>query len=126
MSYTLKWYGDKVFTQITKANKRAMYKACRLVKDDIRASFKEKGDGRGFMGGVFGSPPAIRTGKLQKSIRYDVFVDSHSVNGYVGTRHKYGFYLERGTKKMPAHPFLVPSVVRNRRKINRIFTEVNS
>ena len=126
MSYSLKWYGDKIFTQATKANKQAMYKACRLVKEDVRASFRERGTGKGVLSKVFGSPPSKRTGKLWKSIRYDVFVDGNSVNGYVGTRKRYGLFLELGTKKMPPYPFLVPALLRCRRKINRLFAEANS
>ena len=59
---------------------------------------------------VYNSPPAksgyIRTGALRNSI-------GHATDGeaaYVGSNIEYAPYVEYGTSKMPARPFIKPAV----------------
>lgn len=50
----------------------------------------------------------IRTGRLRNSITYGVDTEEPAV--YVGTNVEYGPYVELGTSKMKARPFLKPAV----------------
>lgn len=50
------------------------------------------------------------TGKLHDSIRVVVEAKGNKVLGHIGTDVFYGLFQEKGTRKMPAHPFLRPGL----------------
>jgi|GEM_PF-3353167 len=54
-----------------------------------------------------GKPPRIRSGNLWKSVKGELLND---FEGVLGTPVKYGKYLELGTRKMEARPYLVPAL----------------
>lgn len=98
-----------------------------------------------------GEPPSVDTGTLRASISREVVVGASEVNGYVGVMKNmrqrgrrrqaaartprraagamttvsagpdYGLYLEKGTRRMGARPYLVPALRALRVKINAIF-----
>ncbi len=95
-----------------------------------------------------GQPPAIDYGSLQSSIQSEVRVSGLEVVGKVGSdvqklaseakkRQKgtarahigseldYGLYLELGTRRMKARPFLRPALRATRRAVNAIFRKAN-
>lgn len=57
-----------------------------------------------------GEPPRKRTGWLQRNTLYDI--DEQAISGRVGVQQnaKYGAYLELGTRRMKARPFLLATV----------------
>ena len=55
-----------------------------------------------------GEPPRKRTGTLQKSVAHAIRVEPDAVVARVGTAVRYGYYLEFGTRKMAARPWLRP------------------
>lgn len=55
----------------------------------------------------------VRTGTLRDSIQGDVVVDGWNVMGTVGTDVYYGEYVEFGTYKMAAEPYLTPAFEAN-------------
>ncbi len=113
--YKLKWHGKQIYTKVQKAERRAMYKAARLVKDDVRRSFVGQATSRA------GEVPGIDTGKLMKSIRYRVFITkAGNVIGLIGSRAKHALHLEVGTRKMAKRPYLRPAIKRLSWKIARI------
>jgi hypothetical protein len=57
-----------------------------------------------------GHPPATRTGRLWGSITWVLGEDSQGVFAAVGTNVFYGPFLEGGTSRMAARPFLRPGV----------------
>lgn len=61
-------------------------------------------------------PPLKRTGTLQRSVQFDVAKEPDRVYGRVGfakgSPASYAEYLEFGTRKMPAYPFLRPALDR--------------
>jgi len=61
-----------------------------------------------------GEPPATDTGKLVSSIVGDAKVVDKQVQGFLEARTAYAGYLEFGTRKMAARPFMTPAVMRNR------------
>lgn len=67
-----------------------------------------------------GGFPHTDTGYLRQSIFFEVTKAGRSV--IVGTPVIYGLYLEVGTKKMAARPFLVPTLNQNKAKIHQILT----
>ena len=70
-----------------------------------------------------GHPPAIDTGDLIKSIQFDAY-DYKFIIGSIQTDPPYPEWLEKGTKKMKARPWLEPAserqepiIIRNLGKI---------
>lgn len=55
-----------------------------------------------------GEPPAIRSGNLLRSISMPTFPSPHVVQ--LAIRAPYARFLERGTPRMAARPFVQPSI----------------
>ncbi len=65
---------------------------------------------------VQGSP--VKTGTNRRSINIETEINSKGeVEGKLFTQSGYGGYLEVGTSKMPARPYLFPAVERHREAI---------
>lgn len=58
----------------------------------------------------------VDTGRLRNSISHEVENDE----GIIGTNVEYAPYVEFGTYKMKAQPFLQPALNENKDKINKI------
>ena len=56
-----------------------------------------------------GEPPRIDTKNLHESIKTETEKDRNSVETRIGTNVDYGLYLELGTSKMAARPWLRPA-----------------
>lgn len=52
----------------------------------------------------------VDTGRLQASITYVITHDARGIVGIVGTNVTYALYVELGTYKMAAQPFLRPAL----------------
>lgn len=70
-----------------------------------------------------GEYPAVDYGALRRSITHSVEYTETGVQGKVGTMLPYGKYLEFGTSKMAARPWLMPSMDKNKEKIKEILSE---
>jgi HK97 gp10 family phage protein len=66
-----------------------------------------------------GQPPASDTGFLASNIV--VNLDTNGFTANVESRADYSIYLEFGTQKMKARPFMQPALEENRPKIRRMF-----
>jgi hypothetical protein len=64
-----------------------------------------------------GEPPAKRTGTLDRSIDSETVETRGEFIGRVGTNLKYGFWLELGTRRMAARPYLRPALTSQRKRI---------
>lgn len=67
-----------------------------------------------------GEAPAIDTGELAQSINIKVSDDGGT--GEVGTDKKHGLYMEYGTSRVAARPWLKPAFESSLDKIKEIFT----
>ena len=71
-----------------------------------------------------GNPPAVDTGNLKNSIRYEVYKNGKEVYGIVGSTQKdpdYGVYLEYGTSdgRIAPRPWLRPAMQKNNEFIRK-------
>ena len=57
-----------------------------------------------------GEPPAVDTGTLKRSIKVDEHEFKPEARVGVPMNLQYGLYLERGTSKMGARPYMKPAV----------------
>jgi HK97 gp10 family phage protein len=61
--------------------------------------------------------PQVQTGRLRSSIIHQVTKDGDDIVAEIGTNVVYSKYLEFGTSKMPAYPWLFPAVEFKRAEI---------
>ena len=73
---------------------------------------------------VAGNPPNSNTGFLASNIF--MVLDADKFGGAVESRADYSGFLEFGTSKMGARPYLQPALEENRPKIRRMFARLRS
>ena len=61
----------------------------------------------------------VNTGRLRNSIEYRVTED----DAIIGTNVEYAPYVEYGTSRMRAQPYLRPALDENRRRINELLKD---
>lgn len=66
----------------------------------------------------------VDTGYLKGTITNKVVKNGSNVEGYVFSTAEYAPYVELGTYKMDAKPFLYPALTQNQGAIRKIFSEV--
>ena len=125
-------------TTVTGNIPKVMVKLCLIIERDIKQSMQRTNVEFGYTSkrtGKYivvssskgrskpGNPPAPDTGRLMGSITHRVEMEGNSIIGYVGTSVKYGVYLEYGTSKIAARPWLGPAIERNRKIIRETIGE---
>lgn len=108
------------------------------IRTDIINSMREDKGGRTYRVPGFkstyqasapGEAPAVATGRLLgdvQNIKMDEVSLSVTVGAHKGTTATYGAYLEYGTKKMEARPWLRPAFKRNVRQAKRMIKDAAS
>lgn|SRR5690625_4587539 len=76
---------------------------------------------------VQAAKPRWRTGNLERHIMLSD-VEGDEINVYVDQQGKayYGYFLEIGTSKMPAYPFMFPAFINSRRMLQQIMARTLS
>lgn len=109
-----------------RAMKRALYdigqdmykEARRLIKEGPKTGLKYKVRGRTHTASAPGQPPANWTGRLRRSIGFNVRTNEVEY----GYKQDYGKYLEEGTTKMKPRPGLR---ITYKNKMNNIVNHFN-
>ena len=152
MSEAVQWQGEHIMKLATEANTDAMKKATLFLEGEVKQVFgtgasridvakKRRSKGKR---GTFHRPsapdfpPNVDTGTLRASITGVTEVMGLEIQGFVGsdlekiaaksdvgTDLEYGYYLEIGTTKMDARPFLRPTLKANGKKILEFFKKAN-
>lgn len=65
----------------------------------------------------------VDTGLLRNSITHKVEEDSDKITATTGTNTEYAPYVEYGTSKMPAQPYLRPAYEKNKDAITRMIKQ---
>ena len=79
--------------------------AAELARRAIRVESQAKVYATGVDGG-----PNVRTGRLRGSITWRIGSDAESLFADVGSNVEYAVYVEMGTSRMAARPFLRPAL----------------
>jgi len=95
-----KSFKKEVFTAITKAEKSALEEVGFFVEAEAK------------------SRTTVATGTLKRSITSVVDTNDKSVT--VGTNIEYATYVEKGTSRQIAKPYLTPAVEENKSKLKSI------
>ena len=99
----MEWYGDKVIQSVENAKRGGLEAASLIVEADatLRAP--------------------VDTGNLRSSITHRVVSDEEA---RVGTNVDYAPWVEGGTSKMAAQPFLRPALDNNKARIEKMIGDV--
>ena len=99
----IEWYGDKVIQSVENAKRGGLEAASLIVEADatLRAP--------------------VDTGNLRSSITHKVVSDEEA---RVGTNVEYAPWVEGGTSKMAAQPFLRPALDNNKSRIEKMIGDV--
>ena len=106
MTYVTEWKDKELLAKVSGHILRGMDDACSFAKGQAQARAPK------------------RTGKLQGDIDYTVTAEKSDIVGRVGVKSGktaafYGWFVEVGTRKMAAKPFLRPAVFDNAAEIVR-------
>ncbi len=122
------WHGDEISKKIedTMVNRLdlAGFTLMNEARDLVSRNQARAGKGARKVGldpSTPGTPPKRVTGTLHRSIFWAL--DRQAVKGRVGTPLKYGLFLELGTVRMAARPWMITAVRNKREAIKRILTK---
>ena len=115
---------------VSKAVSSNVTKACFLVEatakqgmTDTEVDTSVSYGPHGHHPSVPGAYPAVDLGLLRMSVTHDVSKEGGKIQGRVGSTivdPPYGLFLEEGTSRMAARPWLAPSVLENEEEIVRL------
>jgi len=106
---------EQMSSNIDRAGRRALLKGGRIITDRVKQGIKDPPKtGRYYIRGgkrrrasKAGEYPANQTGELRRSVGFQV---EGLRKLHIGARADYAGYLETGTRKMEARPFLKNSI----------------
>ncbi len=106
---TVKIYRKEREDEIMAGLLNAMEKVAKIVEKQAQTNVNQSPP----------SHPQVQTGELYKSIDDFSHVEreGNEITAVIGTNVPYGFFLEVGTVKMPAYPWLFPAVELKRQEI---------
>lgn len=111
MAVRIEWHGDEYLNNLKKTTGDNLEKAAIHLKDKIKNNINRSQETRGTGHLKRGNDPSAEgdfpkkvVGFLQRSIAHEMASDRST--GYVGTGLEIGRYLELGTSKMAARPYL--------------------
>ena len=111
----MKWHGNRFLNELKDHEAKQLTKAAIFLQNQIK---KELGNRAVSAPGEY---PGLRSSDLRKSITHEV--DTPKLIARVGSGLVYSRYLEKGTNRMAARPFLERTLEANRSTINRILTK---
>ena len=114
---SMRWHGEEFKRQIADEMAKNMEAAAIHLKGEIKQSLAV-GNIDSSSPSEAGDPPRRVTGRLSGSIAHEV--DRVRLIARVGTNVLYGKFLELGTRKMAARPFIRPGLEKARHRIGRI------
>ena len=118
MSAVKEWNQQKILAEVSGRLLNGMDRACSFAAEQARAKARR------------------RTGKMAELVDYEVVPVGDDVEGRIGSNMGsvsglgantgeafYWYFIELGTKRMPAYPFVRPAVYDNAEEIVRLIGE---
>lgn len=110
MMAELKWYGDKAIKNMDQAISVALEASALLVEGQAKAICP-----------VGKYPPG--SGRVGGNLRNSITHEVEKKEARVGTNVEYAPFVELGTVKMAAQPYLNPALEKNKGNIKKIFAD---
>lgn len=139
MAGHIEWHGEDWTREFKAGLRKNVAAACTYLTNVIKADISQPGTlvysvipGGKMKKTVYnfthsrpGNPPYLQTGLLRSSIGWE-FVEGgpgNLVAGRVGTALQYGLYLEKGTRKMAARPYIEVNLRKHARTVSDIMNK---
>lgn len=139
MASHIEWYGEQWTREMQAEYRKNIAAAAIYLVNVIKADISQPGTFRysvipggkfmktvrNFTHSIPGNPPYLQTGLLRSSISWE-FVKGGPSNAElarVGTSLQYGLYLEKGTRKMAARPYIEVNMRKHAPTISAILTK---
>lgn len=136
MAGHIEWHGEDWTREFRQGLRKNVAAACIYLTNVIKADISQPGTLtysvipggkykktiRNFTHSVPGNPPYLQTGLLRSSINWEIVEGGpgNAILGRVGTPLAYGLYLEKGTRKMAARPYIEVNVQKHAGEISAI------
>jgi HK97 gp10 family phage protein len=125
MAVNMKWHGDDFKRDLGKTIRAKLTTCGEIIISDAQRSMMEPktgSPGPQTTRSAPGESPAVQTGTLKESLAQEPLEDRVGIR--VGTNIRYGLYLELGTRKMRARPWLRPALDRSAKAIRVVFSKI--
>lgn len=135
----VEWYGEQWTREIREGLRKNVIAAAIYLTNVIKADISQPGTLRysvkpggkfqktiyGFTRSRPGNPPYLQTGLLRSSIAWELVKGGpgNAELARVGTNLMYGLYLEKGTRKMAARPYIEVNMRKHAATISAIMTQ---
>lgn len=119
VKWSLTWYGDAVAARLNERLHAGVEAAALAVLQYARQSVSRPNP-TGRAPSRPGEPPKMVTGELRDSLGAAVAVEGERVVAVVGAGARHALFLELGTRRMAARPFLRPALFNQRGEILRL------
>ncbi|NVM21307.1 MAG: HK97 gp10 family phage protein [Desulfobacterales bacterium] len=128
MATKVKWYGDKLIKEVEQKCTNNIKRACFMVETDAkRMCVVDTGRLRSSICSNWTGSGQTRTAKWKKPLKGKDTTEiaeprgkKDEIVGIVGTNVQYAVYVEYGTRKMSAKPYLRPALEKNKGKIKQL------
>lgn len=100
---------EKLWGAVDKASRKVLVRQGAIVEREAKRLVSQ-GGGKAHVPSKPGKPPHVQTGVLRSSIAFAIDTAAFEPTVLVGPTAKYGKYLEFGTRKMAARPFMRPAL----------------
>ena len=124
----------KILKQYTEQLQVVVAKGANMVRntavESIQAhnssgrTYQKYNPNRTHVASAVGNPPNTDTGFLASNIH--IIIDPDRLGASVESRAEYSAYLEFGTSKMGARPFLQPALEENKPKIRALYRKIRA
>lgn len=117
----VRWNGGRLLFRVKTGARVGAQRAARIVISEAQRLIRDtpkSGKIYGFhQASAPGEPPASRTGNLLNSFQIQVTETATMVTVSVGNTARYANFLEFGTRKMAARPFMRPAYANKKSEI---------
>jgi hypothetical protein len=121
----MKWYGKDFKDDLNKVIRAKLTTCGEIIISDAQRSMMEPKSGvpgPQTTRSAPGEAPAVQTGILKESLAQEPLEDRVGIR--VGTNKRYGLYLELGTRRMRARPWIRPALDRSTKAIRVVFSKI--
>lgn len=116
MAYSVEWNGKAVERKIRDESRKRMEAATILVANRAKILISEPYPPPSMPE----EPPHRRTGRLRSSVAREIIWDGQSWIGRVGSNVEYAKWLELGTSRMAARPWLRRALIEMKVEIAKL------